>query len=478
VVEYNGPGPKLSDGDTALCSEAMLWKGKEMSVTSRSLLLVMIMTVLVLTVLATSPSRVVATERDPIIVDTFRSEFINWATVHQDTFQFPPPALYEQVNCLITIACPVPPADCDPWDRFGNLRLRHYVNDTEFVDYEIARFITPYDITFGGGPQTCTWIVDATDYQFLLHDEVILRLYIESWMGNDNGWLMTITFEMLPGTPEREPFAIQKLWGPGNLIYGDPDNPAVAHLQPVDVELPQQASWAKFRTYATGHGFNNTDNAAEFSYKWHKVQAGVNAAQHYLWRPDCESNPCSPQLGTWQYDRAGWCPGDKADPWDIDVTDWFTPGEPSEFRYTLQPYENWCRPTNPDCQSGGGCNCDTHAYFKFEAQVIFFRVPNPTGVLGADLPAQLHLVGNYPNPFNPRTTIAYHLATPCAVTVTVYDAGGALMQSFDQTHATAGTYQWTWNGRDQDGIPAPAGVYLYEVRCGEERVAAKMLLLK
>jgi hypothetical protein len=432
----------------------------------------------VLLILVSLVSLAVAQD-DPIIVDTFRSEFINWATAHVDEFTFPEQQLYSEVLCNMTIACPSAPADCDPWDRFGNLKVRHWLDAENYEDYEIARFITPYDITFSGGPGTCSWTIDVTDYQFLLHDQVTLVLYIESWMGNDNGWLMTVRFNMQPGAPEREPFAISRLWSLGHLVYGDPDNPAADHLPPVQVTVPEMTTWAKMRTFSTGHGFWNTDNAAEFSYKWQRVLVDAFQDQHYLWRPDCEYNRCSPQQGTWEYDRAGWCPGDKADAWDVDVSDIVTPGQESTFGFELQPYENWCRPNNPDCVDATGCTCDGHAYYKLEAQVIFYREPSlATTPEGALVPGKLHLVGNDPNPFNPSTTIKYHLAEPGPVVITVYDAQGNLVRTVDFDHSAGGAYAWTWNGRGPAGQVMPSGVYLYEVRYGQERVTAKMLLLK
>jgi hypothetical protein len=289
---------------------------------------------------------------------------------------------------------------------------------------------------------------------------------------------MTFSFEMHPGVPEREPFAIQRLWRHSFLKYGDPEDPAADHLPRIDVPTPAGASWAKFRAFSTGHGFWNTDNAAEFSYKWQRVNMGSDLAQHYLWRSDCESNPCGPQLGTWQYDRAGWCPGDKADAWDVDITTWVTPGETEEIGFALQPYENWCRPNNPECVDYEGCECAGHAYYRFEGQVVFYRVPNATTAEdGRLVPGRLHLVGNYPNPFNPSTTIQYHLAEAGAVEIAVYDAEGALVRQTRQDHA-AGVHSWTWSGRDAAGKLMPAGVYLYEVRSGDERVTAKMLMLK
>jgi len=441
----------------------------------RTIITMFLMALLTSTVLAPSA----LAQDDPIIVDTFRNEFINWATTHEANFTFPEQQLFTQVLCHITIACPSAPGDCDPWDRFGNLKVRHWLDEVNFEDYEIVRFITPYDITYASGPGHCNWTIDVTDYQFLLHDEVTLRLYIESWMGNDNGWLITAQFEMHPGEPEREPFAITRLWSSGNLIYGDPDNPPSDHLPAIPVTAPEQATWAKVRTFSTGHSFYNTDNAAEFSYKWQRLTVDDVPEQHYLWRSDCEYNRCSPQLGTWQYDRAGWCPGDKAEAWDVDISSLITAGQPSVYSFDLQPYVNWCRPNNPDCVDGTGCTCEGHAFYKFESQVVFYRVPNTTSsVDGSLVPGKLHLVGNHPNPFNPSTKIMYHLAEPGPVAITIYDAQGNQVRTVEFDHPAPGAYSWIWNGRGLDGQLQSSGVYLYEVRYGLERVSAKMLLLK
>jgi len=428
---------------------------------------------------ALAPLPAAATDRDPFTVHTSDKEFVNWASTHEGVFAFPAPALYERVLLHCTIECPGAPGDCDPWDRFAKLSLRHWLNETEFEGYEIHRFITPYDITGSGGPGSCGWTSDLTDYQFLLHDDVTLLLYIDSWIGGDKGWLLTFDFEMTPGTPEREPFAIERLWHNGWVNYGDPDNPIEDHVQTVDTTMPAAATWAAFKGYLTGHGFWNTDNAAEFSNKAQRLFSGPNQEIRYLWRPDCDLNPCSPQLGTWQYDRAGWCPGDKADPWHVDISDWLIPGEINQLDFMFQPYLNYCRPNNPDCVDVGGCDCGGHAYYRFEGQVIYFRIPNVTAVDdGRPVPGLLHLAGNYPNPFNPQTTIRYHLAAAATVTVSVYDPEGKLVRSEDLRHEAEGTYAWTWNGRDRGGRLMPAGVYLYEISSGRESVSAKMLMLK
>ena len=88
-----------------------------------------------------------------VIVNTFDDVVLNWATASEARFQFPDEReRFTSAHMNLTIECP--PGGCDPWDRFGNLSLKHSSGET----YEIARLVTPYDIgTTSGGPGACAW---------------------------------------------------------------------------------------------------------------------------------------------------------------------------------------------------------------------------------------------------------------------------------------------------------------------------------
>ena len=142
------------------------------------------------------------TRSDTVWVQTFNQQLMDFdSRTVTSTFTFPPEGgQWGEILCYMTIACPESPGDCDPWDRLGHIRV---VTDTE-EQFEIMRFVTPYDITGGTSrPGPCSWIYDLSDYETLLHDEVTLLLYIESWMGNENGWLITCDFAFMPGITER-----------------------------------------------------------------------------------------------------------------------------------------------------------------------------------------------------------------------------------------------------------------------------------
>ncbi len=439
-----------------------------------------------------SPGTLGATPADTTWVTTFDHDFYNWATPHVETFEFPPAgSLWSEILLYYEIECPGSPADCDPWDRLGHLRVLEE-EGPETVPYEIARIITPYDITGGSFPGSCTWVLDVSDYETLLHDSVTLSNYIESWMGNDRGWIVTIKFAFIAGFNPIEPYKVVNLWTKDRVIFGDPEQPIEDELAPINLVIDAEAEATKLRVITTGHGQGNTDNAAEFSVKWHAVEVGNDTYSHTLWRSDCLQNPCSPQGGTWQFNRAGWCPGDKVTPWDSDITSSVTPGQSIVLDHNVEPYTNCCRPNNPSCSSVNcpstptcsDCNYNfnghTEPHYTVQSQLIFYRTRATSGLTAAASSPQAGLqVGqNRPNPFNPTTRFEYSIAAPGDLVIAIYTISGRNVRDVEKHHAAAGSYTFEWDGKDQSGATMPAGVYLYEVRSQGVRGTRKMILLE
>jgi hypothetical protein len=70
-------------------------------------------------------------------------------------------------------------------------------------------------------------------------------------------------------------------------------------------------------------------------------------------------------------------------------------------------------------------------------------------------------VGNYPNPFNPSTTISYQLAKAASVNLEVYDMMGRRVRTLVDGSKSAGYYDVVWNSKDESGSDVSSGVYLY-----------------
>jgi L-ascorbate metabolism protein UlaG (beta-lactamase superfamily) len=93
-------------------------------------------------------------------------------------------------------------------------------------------------------------------------------------------------------------------------------------------------------------------------------------------------------------------------------------------------------------------------------------------------PGAFELRCNYPNPFNPSTTIRYTLARPSTVRLTIHDSAGRTVRSPDPSFQGAGEHALVWDGRDDTGIPVPSGQYLFGLEADGRRRAGKMILIR
>ncbi len=84
----------------------------------------------------------------------------------------------------------------------------------------------------------------------------------------------------------------------------------------------------------------------------------------------------------------------------------------------------------------------------------------------------------FPNPFNPVANLAYGLAEPATVKLTIYNVKGQSVRAYSQTHAVAGNYILVFEGRDDRGKSLSSGVYYVVMQVGKEKFMRKMALLK
>lgn len=88
------------------------------------------------------------------------------------------------------------------------------------------------------------------------------------------------------------------------------------------------------------------------------------------------------------------------------------------------------------------------------------------------------LKGNYPNPFNPNTTIKFTLANDSPVFIRIYNLRGQLVDTLLDKDLTAGTHTVQWNGTNLNNKPVTSGIYLYELQTETQIMHRKMILLK
>tara|TARA_B100000214_G_C23948626_1_gene619246 strand:+ start:32 stop:1786 length:1755 start_codon:yes stop_codon:yes gene_type:complete len=85
---------------------------------------------------------------------------------------------------------------------------------------------------------------------------------------------------------------------------------------------------------------------------------------------------------------------------------------------------------------------------------------------------------NFPNPFNPITTIKYNLPEDALVNIIIYDILGNIVKNLVYAKETTGYKSVQWNATNNQGEPVSAGVYLYKIQAGDFVDTKKMILLK
>lgn len=104
-------------------------------------------------------------------------------------------------------------------------------------------------------------------------------------------------------------------------------------------------------------------------------------------------------------------------------------------------------------------------------------------------PREFELAQNYPNPFNANTTISFSVSTlqlrsesstdkKGSGELAIYNIVGQKIRTLASGEFKAGTYSFTWDGRDQNGAVCPTAVYFYSLQIGEFRQTKKMVLVK
>ncbi|MEN8008400.1 MAG: FlgD immunoglobulin-like domain containing protein [Candidatus Krumholzibacteriota bacterium] len=110
--------------------------------------------------------------------------------------------------------------------------------------------------------------------------------------------------------------------------------------------------------------------------------------------------------------------------------------------------------------------------------VYSIDIPVGTSVDNAEIPTAARLGQNVPNPFNPMTTISFNLAAAGKANLSIYDVAGKRIRTLVDMELEAGDHRFTWNGTDQSGRPAAAGVYLYRLDSGAVHDVKRMTLVR
>lgn len=179
---------------------------------------------------------------------------------------------------------------------------------------ELGRFISPYAKSF---PKTFKYdyVYDVTDYVKYITDSTELRI---EYQGYSYGFTATWDMIYIEGTPAKEVVDVVNIYN-GGFNYGQ----AVSIEQALSAKsftVPAGTASTKARIIITGHGGESNQNCAEFCAKTMYLKLNNSQiAEQLVWKDDCGSNAIMAQPGTWVYDRANWCPGEKIRNYDYNL---------------------------------------------------------------------------------------------------------------------------------------------------------------
>lgn len=141
-----------------------------------------------------------------------------------------------------------------------------------------------------------------------------------------------------------------------------------------------------------------------------------------------------------------------------------------------------CWPCPTDANRSG--NWAALSGFQTGAYGPLYNIQDNAAATGVEIsdasgaPRVNRLDGNFPNPFNPQTTIRFSAASAGKVTVRIFNVGGQLVRTLS-TKAETGANEVRWNGRRNDGTPLASGVYFYKVKFADgSESGSRMALVK
>ncbi|MGH1365445.1 MAG: FlgD immunoglobulin-like domain containing protein [Calditrichia bacterium] len=117
---------------------------------------------------------------------------------------------------------------------------------------------------------------------------------------------------------------------------------------------------------------------------------------------------------------------------------------------------------------------------SFDSWGIKVYMDRPTGIGDEDgmIPSTTYLHANYPNPFNPETTLRYDLQSSARVELTIFNLLGQKIRTLVSGKQGAGNYSVKWDGRAENNKQVASGVYIFRLKAGEFVQTRKMMLLR
>lgn len=324
---------------------------------------------------------------------------------------------FDSLYAVLDVVCPA--GDCDPWDRKAWIDAKG--PDGNWI--ELIRYMTPYGTS-------CEHEIDLSDYIYMLEGNVEFRIFTDTWAGS---WEYSLILNYYAGTPDYKYANMVSVYD-GNYALGD-----YANLQPFEMfnyPLDENVEKAQLNMLLSGHGWgaNNTNNAAEFYNITNKLYLNGDSINQNPWNV-CNPNPdgCTGQAGTWQHNRAGWCPGAITYPFKYDLTNYIVDEEINIHYKYQEDYVDLCHNNHPNVANVPGCdpNSGENPYYVFGTALLTYSNDEPMETRFRPVNLSVNNIDNFdfslfPNPVSNQLTISFEaLRQPF---ILIYDAMGKKMK--------------------------------------------------
>ncbi|MDD4232370.1 MAG: choice-of-anchor J domain-containing protein [Candidatus Cloacimonetes bacterium] len=146
------------------------------------------------------------------------------------------------------------------------------------------------------------------------------------------------------------------------------------------------------------------------------------------------------------------------------------PADWTEYSYDLSQYDD------QSVYIGIQCISDDAFVFYVDNFTVYSGSSDNNDVNAPVVKTELK--GNYPNPFNPETTIRYSVKDNGPVSLEIYNLKGQLVKRLVNTEKAAGEHTVIWNGTDMNNRNVSSGVYFYKMTSGKYSASKKMIMMK
>lgn len=295
--------------------------------------------------------------RPPIHVEVFdhvRTD--NQTTAHTRTVELPP-ATWAFGRVVLTLDLHDAGEAWDEWDRNGMVN----VFDDAGRRLPVVPFITSYRTP-------CHWTVDVTHFLPLLTGKRRFEVAAGTDFYKGRGYLMSVSLDYHHGTPDLLPVAVRPLWQ-GVAHYRSHENHFRDFFEPRRVAIDPAARAVRVWSTTTGHSQVGEFTPSKRALVVARADGTTTRFEDVLWKTDCYLNPNRPQLGTWQFSRAGWAPGDVVRPWWVDLSAAAPAGQTVELSWEPSRYEP---PTGGEAPTEAQYAEATHVV---QAYLVTYRAP-------------------------------------------------------------------------------------------------------